>query len=466
MPQYNLTIRKFFLMLVFILSAYWLKAADTTLVYRFDIRKEIMPAMWRITQKAITEAEKINADLIIIHMNTYGGMLDAADSIRTRILNCKIPVYVFIDNNAASAGALISIAADRIYMRRGASIGAATVVDAEGKVVPDKYQSFMRSLMRATAETHGKDTLINGSDTILKWHRDPHIAEAMVDPSIYIKDITDTGKVLTLTTSEAIRLGFCEGEAETIEQVLDLAGTKPWRMIEFRSTTLESLIGFLINPIVQGILIMLIIAGIYFELQSPGIGFPLVLALSAAMLYFAPLYLEGLAHNWEILLFLAGLILIALEIFVVPGFGVTGIGGILLVVIGLSLSMIDDFDFSMEPGNFNRPLYALSIVLFSVFASLISSIALTSRLLTKTPLRKLVLQNEQTTSEGFIGVDMSGKAMVGKTGVAATVLRPSGKVEIDGDFFDASSECGFINQGENVRVTRMETGQIYVRRLK
>ena len=146
--------------------------ADKIIVYKYEMTEQIAPAIWRITKKSFEEAIKIGADYILIHMNTYGGLLDAADSIRTMILNSPIPVIVFIDNNAASAGALIAIACDSIYMRPGGSIGAATVVDQTGKPVPDKYQSFMRSTMRATAESHGKDTIITGNDTILQWHRD------------------------------------------------------------------------------------------------------------------------------------------------------------------------------------------------------------------------------------------------------------------------------------------------------
>ncbi|MBE9484775.1 MAG: S49 family peptidase, partial [Bacteroidetes bacterium] len=143
----------------------------TTLVYKFDIKEEIAPPAVRTTQRAFKEAKEAGADIVLIHMNTYGGLVDAADSIRTKILNCDIPVYVYIDNNAASAGALIAIACDSIYMAPVASIGAATVVDQSGKPVPDKYQSYMRSWMRSTAEANG---------------RDPDIAQAMVDPDIYI----------------------------------------------------------------------------------------------------------------------------------------------------------------------------------------------------------------------------------------------------------------------------------------
>ncbi|MCD6596743.1 MAG: nodulation protein NfeD, partial [Bacteroidales bacterium] len=296
---------KFLNILLFIFLLAVPKTANSTIndtiskkivVYKFDIKKEISEPMWRVTKESFEEANQMGADYILIHMNTYGGMVTTADSIRTKILNSKIPTIVFIDNNAASAGALISIACDSIYMRPGASIGAATVVNQSGQAVPDKYQSFMRSTMRATAEAHGKDTLIQGRDTLIRWHRDPQIAEAMVDPSVYVKEISDTGKVLTLTTEEAIKVGFCEGEAENIREVLKLAGINNYELKEYKPTTLDKIIHFLVNPMVSGILIMLIMGGIYFELQSPGIGFPLGAAVIAAIIYFAPLYLEGLAE--------------------------------------------------------------------------------------------------------------------------------------------------------------------------
>ncbi len=217
------------------------------LVYKFDIKKEIAEPVWRITKKSFDEASSMGADYIIIHMNTYGGLVTSADSIRTRILNCEIPTYVFIDNNAASAGALISIACDRIYMRPGGSIGAATVVNQTGQEVPDKFQSFMRSTMRSTAETHGKDTLIQGNDTILKWYRDPRIAEAMVDASVYIENISDTGKVLTLTADEAIEVGYCEGKAENIEEVLRIAGIESYELKEYVASTSYRSGKFMVN---------------------------------------------------------------------------------------------------------------------------------------------------------------------------------------------------------------------------
>ncbi len=298
---------------------------DKTIVYKFDIKQEIGPAAWRSTMHSLAEAKKAKADYILIHMNTYGGLLDAADSIRTALINYEIPIMVFIDNNAASAGALISIACDSIYMRAGANIGAATVVDQSGKPVPDKYQSYMRSMMRATCEAHGKDTIISDNDTLYIWHRDPLIAEAMVDPKKSVEGVSKAGEVLTMTASEAIKYGFSEGTANTVEEVLALAGIKNYEIKEYKTTTLDKLIDILISPYFSGILIMIMLGGIYFELQSPGIGFPLAAAGIAAVLYFAPLYLEGLAENWEIVLFVAGVILLMIEVFAIPGFGVAGV---------------------------------------------------------------------------------------------------------------------------------------------
>jgi membrane-bound serine protease (ClpP class) len=189
---------------------------EKKLVYKLNIKQEITPGMWRQTKQAFEAADTLGADIILIHMNTYGGTVIDADSIRTKILQSNIPVYVFIDNNAASAGALISIACDSIYMRPGGSIGAATVVNQTGQAMPDKYQSYMRSTMRTTAEAKGKVPVVEGNDTTYNGGGIPRIAEAMVDPSIYIEGVIDTGKVLTFTSGEAVQYGFCDGLAENI----------------------------------------------------------------------------------------------------------------------------------------------------------------------------------------------------------------------------------------------------------
>jgi len=436
------------------------------LVYELNIKENIAPAVWRQTQQAFEAADSLHAGLILIHMNTYGGTVVDADSIRTKILNSAIPVYVFIDNNAASAGALISVACDRIYMRKGASIGAATVVNQTGEKMPDKYQSYMRSIMRSTAEAHGKDTIITGQDTTYRWKRDPKIAEAMVDESVYIAGIIDTGKVLTFTPLEAMKHGFCEGIVENVDELLKKAGYENYKIEEYKPSGLEKVIGFLVNPVVSGILIMLILGGIYFELQTPGIGFPLAIAVLAAITYFAPLYLEGLAANWEIIIFIVGLILIAVEIFVIPGFGITGISGIILAFSGLVLSLLDNTSFNFDSVHPQQIFVALTTVLSATVAGLILSVWLSKKLFTvhSGVLKNLALQDVQKREDGFVSIDIHLMELKGKEGVAHTVLRPSGKIKIEGKIYDAVSESGMIEKGEAVKVTRVEATQVYVER--
>ena len=442
--------------------------AQEKLVYKLNIKQEITRATWRQTQQAFEAADSLGADVFLIHMNTYGGTVIDADSIRTKILQSPIPVYVFIDNNAASAGALISLACDSIYMRPGGSFGAATVVNQTGVAMPDKYQSYMRSTMRATAEAHGKDTIVTGNDTIYKWRRDPRIAEAMVDPSVFIEGIIDTGKVLTFTPAEAIENGFCEGIAENIPEVLKKVGIEEYKIVEYQPTWIEKIIGFLVHPVLSGLLIMAIIGGIYFEMQSPGIGFPLGVAVLAAIAYFAPLYLEGLAEHWEILLFIIGIILVVVEIFVFPGFGVAGISGVSLMFISLVLSLINNVNFDFEGVGAGSVGVAVTTVIIGVFGGFIISLYLGNKLFTANMgwFRNMSLKSVQNVNEGFVCIETGMFALNGKTGISKTVLRPGGKILIEGEVYDAVANSGFIDKGANIIVTKVEATQLYVDKME
>lgn len=437
--------------------------SNIPIVYILKIQQEIGSTTWIHTQEAFKEAKDMNASTILIHMNTYGGQVVFADSIRTKILNSNIPVHVFIDNNAASAGALISIACDSIYMRPGANIGAATVVNQSGEKMPDKYQSYMRSTIRATAEAHGKDTIINGNDTIKKWIRDPHVAEAMVDESIYIPNVIDTGKILTFTALEAIDNDFCEGLAENIPEVLKKLNINEYELVTYKPSFYDGIKGLLTSPFLHGILILVIIGGIYFELQTPGVGFPLIAAIAAAVIYFAPLYIDGLAENWEILLFIIGIILIGLEVFVVPGFGITGITGISLAIAGLTLSMLDNVRFDFSNVHFYELFQALFVVLISFLLGFASIIFFTQRLVTPGGrFSKLALNTSQDIDKGYIGVDTNINSMIGQMGIAETILRPGGKVTIDDELYDAMAESSYIEKGTAIKVVRITSGQLVV----
>lgn len=434
-------------------------------VYTFPINGDIMPAQQRLVSKCLTEAREQNADLVVIRMNTYGGLVNVADSIRTMILNYPTPIWVYIDNQAASAGALIALAADRIYMHPGGSIGAASVVDQNGQPMPDKFQSFMRATMRATAESHGQviERIENG-DTIRRWWRDPQTAEAMVGRTV--ADST-TVNVLTFTSSEAVKNHFSEGTASSLEETLAQGGVETYTLTEYRPTTLDRLLAWLMNPVVQGIFVMMIVGGIYFELQSPGIGFALVVAILGAVLYFAPLYLEGVAQNWELILFIIGLVLLAVEIFVLPGFGIAGVAGIVAVILGLSFAAIDnDLLRHLPTGEITVGwiLQPILVVIIATTAALIGGLLLSKRFLTgTTPLqRKVVLTAEMAPEQGYVSHPQVASELIGKTAEVAAVLRPSGRVIIDGIYYDAIAEEGqFIPRGKQVIITRFEGGVVY-----
>ena len=447
---------------LFILSINAIYAQNSKpLIYRINIKENIGSNTWVYLQNGMHEALNKKADYLLLHMNTYGGSVAEADSMRTAILNFPLPVYVFIDNNAASAGALISVACDSIFMRPSASIGAATVVSgADGSKAPDKYQSYMRGMMRATAESHGRDTVVQSGDTIFEWRRDPKVAEAMVDERVVIPGFADSTQILTLTASQAVELRYCDGIVDNINQIaIQYLGINDYDLQTYNPTLYDKIKGFLMSGVLQAILIMLIIGGIYFELQTPGIGFPTAIAVTAAILYFTPLYLTGYAQNWEVLLFVLGLILIVFEIFVIPGFGVAGISGIILVFTALILALVGNihFDFSGLSG---RQLFrAIMIVFAGIGMGLALIIYMSSRIGKPGIFSRVALVSDQ---EGYMSVPMEPLTLVGQTGIASTVLRPSGKVQVGNDYYDAVSLKGFIEKGDEVIVRRYENFQLYV----
>lgn len=450
--------------LLFLIASPRLLGEETRpLVYQINIKENIGSNTWIYLQNGLHEASVNEADAVLLHMNTYGGGVLEADSMRTAILNYHLPVYVFIDNNAASAGALVSIACDSIFMRGSASIGAATVVDGgSGEMAPDKYQSYMRATMRATAESHGKETVVVDGDTIERWRRDPAVAEAMVDERVVIPGYADSTQILTLTASEAMELRYCDGIAESVHEVIVThLGYNDYRLEAYNPSFYDKIKGFLTSGIVQAFLIMFIIGGIYFELQSPGVGFPTAVAITAALLYFTPLYLTGYAQNWEVLLFVLGLIFIVFEIFVVPGFGIPGILGILFVLAAMVLAMVGNVRFNFEDVPLREAFRAVMTVLGGMGMSLVLIIYLSSRIGKRGFLRNVALNTDQ---EGYVSVSMEPASLVGRIGVAATDLRPSGRVYLEGEYYDANSLKGFVDKGDEVQVIRYESFQLYVRK--
>lgn len=428
-------------------------------IYILSINDEIGSMTWQHAKRACEEAKSINADILVIHLNTYGGTLQHADSIRTALLNYPGTTIAFIDNNAASAGALIALACDSIYMQKGASMGAATVVNEKAEALPDKYQSYMRSIMRATAESHGK--YISPIDSTEKWHRNPLIAEAMVDSRIIIPGLIDSSKVLTFTTSEAIKWDYCEGEAVSIEDVLKQCNVNSYTISTFEPNFIDWLIGFFSSPAVQAILIMFIVGGIYFELQSPGVGFPSLAAIISAILYFLPLYITGIAASWIVVLFIIGLIFLLVEIFIIPGTGITGVIGGTAMFIALVGGIAGSF--SGELFTIGTLWQGFIVVCIGIFLGIILIAFLTSKYAPKCITRHSELQHSQKVEDGYIGVDVTLSSHIGKMAITKTDLRPSGKIEINNKEYDAVSLNGnFIGENSIVTVTKFENAQLYV----
>lgn len=450
--------RKVFLLFLLVFWGINLLASEVNRnIFVITIDGDINSRMWIYARKGMSEAVSLNSDLLVVSINTYGGELQYTDSIATLLMKSKLPTIAFVDNNAASAGALIAIACDKIYMRSGGRIGAATVVDGiDGKAMPDKYQSYMRAIMRAAAESHGRDS-IGG------WYRDPLIAEAMVDPNTIIPDIDDSTKTLTFTTQEAIKYRYCEGQAESIEQILQAEHIDEYSIHRFVPSVWDSIKGFITSPFVRGLLIVLIIGGIWFELQQPGIGFPLAVAVVSALLYFAPLYIDGLAANWEIILFVVGLLLLAVEIFIIPGFGIAGIGGILLIMLSLTFALLDNdvFDFRRVAGT--HLISAILTVTIGVIAGFALMLYLSHKIGSKGVFAKFALLASQKSTDGFIGVPTDIPSLVGQRGVAVSDLRPVGKVDIGGRVYDAISKHGrFIASDTGIEVVGYSAGQLLV----
>ncbi len=439
-----------------------LRADEYYNVYMLRLDDEIGSSTWRYTRQALDEARKRNSDMLLVHLNTYGGSVVHADSIRTALLNFPGPVVAFVDNNAASAGALIALACDSVYMRGGASMGAVTVVNgADGAAMPDKYQSYMRAMMRATAESHGKLTDSLGNQ---KWRRDPLIAEAMVDSRVEVPGLIDSTRVLTFTADEAVKWGYAEAKAESVDDVMAQLDHSPesYSIEEYRPDWLDHLIGFFTNPAVQAVLIMIIVGGIYMELHSPGVGFPSAAAIIAAVLYFLPLYITGIASSWIILLFVLGVMLIVLEVFVVPGFGITGIAGITCICAAVILGLIEHYTFSLSHLNADAVWSSMVIFLAGIFLAVGAIWYLTSSHGPKWVRRHTELMLTQQVKDGYIGVDMAPVNYIGLEGAAVTDMRPAGKVEINGEVLDAVATRGFIHAGSRVRVMKYENAQIYV----
>ncbi len=400
-------------------------------------------------QRVLDEATAAGAAAVVLEINTFGGRVDAAVQIRDALLNSRVRTVAFVNKRAISAGALIGLAAEKIVMAGGSTIGAATPVQAgqpgaAAQPVQEKTVSYVRKEFRATAESR---------------KRPPLLAEAMVDADVAIRGVIDKGKLLTLTTDEALKHGLVDFRADTLEDALQRLGLGGAEIRRASPNWAENLVRLLTHPIVSSLLISIAMVGILIELRTPGFGIAGGLGVASLALFLWGHWLVQLAGWEELLLALAGVVLLALEFFVIPGFGIAGALGILAILAGIVLSMLG-------PGNTPQfIMMAAARVVFALLFALIASLVLL-RLMPRLPIgKRLVLQTELDAASGYVSAPEGDRHWLGRTGRAWSPLHPAGIAEIDHQRVDVVSEGEPIDAGRPIEVIRVDGNRIVVKEI-
>ena len=403
-------------------------------VVRVTLDGMVDNGMARLAERAVAEAEARGASALVVRVNTYGGLLDAGDAVRTRLLATDVPVVAVVDRNAASAGALITYAADVIVMTPGASMGAATAVDGAGTKAPEKIQSYTRGLMRATAEATG---------------RDPRIAEAMVDSSLGVEGVAAPGQLVTLSAGEALRIGVADAVLPSVDAAVAAVGLADREQIAFGTGWAERTLRVLGSPAVASVLLMLMLGGLFFEIQAPGLGLAGLVAVVGAALFFAPHYMLGLVQSWEIALFVVGVGLLLVELLVLPGFGVFGVAGLVMVLGALVAALIPNIGFAFPTdGEVGRATATLAAAL--VLVALLGA-SLSRWLPQSTRFNRLTLAGDLSSARGYTSAD-TDLSLVGQVGTAITPLRPAGTAAFGEKRVDVVSHGPFVAAGAAVEV--------------
>jgi membrane-bound serine protease (ClpP class) len=434
--------------LLCLLTPKGLSGQGTPIVYVAPIEGLIDLGLAPFVRRVLDEAEKTGAAAVVLKINTFGGRVDAAVLIRDTVLGAKVKTVAFIDRRAISAGALISLACHVIAMGDGGTIGAATPVQLGGQSggtqpTDEKTISYVRKEFRSTAEFR---------------KRPPLIAEAMVDPDVAIPGLVEKGKLLTLTTNEALEHKVADFRADTVEQVLERLGLGSAEVRRVSENWAEQLVRFLTHPIMSSLLMTVGMLGILVELRTPGFGVPGALGITSLALFFWGHWLVRLAGWEEILLVGIGLLLLAVEIFVTPGFGLTGTLGIVALIAGLTLSLVG------AGATAAIVIGAAAQVAVSLLIALVASVVLL-RFLPKIPFgRQLILQTGLGADTGYASAPEGDRQWLGKQGTAVSPLRPAGIAHIDGKRVDVVSQGEWIDAGAPIDVIRVDGNRIVVRR--
>lgn len=417
------------------------------IVYVLPIEGVIDLGLAPFVQRVIDEASQAGAAAVILEIDTFGGRVDAAVQIRDALLNTKLRTVGFVNKRAISAGALIGLATQTLVMAAGSTIGAAAPVQtgapgAAAKPAEEKTVSYVRKEFRATAEARKRPLLI---------------AEAMVDADVEVPGVVDKGKLLTLTTQEALQNKVIDFSAETLEGVLSQLGLEGAEIRSASPHWAEQLVRFLTNPVLSSLLISVGMLGIMVEMRTPGFGMAGGLGIASLGLFLWGHWLVQLAGWEELLLAAAGLALLVAEVFFIPGFGIAGALGIAALLGALVLSMTGAGDTAAVI------LDAVWRVVIALLVALAAG-AVLLRFLPRLPFaRRLVLATDLGTGPAHGSAPLSDQRWIGKRGRAASVLRPAGIADIEGERVDVVSDGALIEPGTAIQVTHVDGNRIVVR---
>jgi membrane-bound serine protease (ClpP class) len=407
---------------------------QSPIVYRVAVSGTIENGLAPYVARALREAKSAGAAAAFLDIDTPGGRIDAAERIADAVRASSVSVYAFVDPRAYSAGALIALSTSGIYMRPGAVLGAATPVDGQGTRASEKVVSAMRAEFRALAEQRGLD---------------PRIAEAMVDEGPEIPGVVRAGQLLTLSTGEALRLGYAKASVTSETELLEKIGLPGATIVPVDLNWAEQLVRFVTNPLVAPLLLSLGLLGLVFEIKHGAFGLGGLLSLGSLGLFFGSSFLLGLA-GWEVVLLLGlGLIALLIEVFILPGFGVAGILALASFAAAIVLAMV-----GASPTT-NDVLQALAVLGASLVITVAVAYAWLRHLPSSTRFSGLFLRHAAEQSQGYISA-LPRADLVGQDGVAVTDLRPAGTAQIGSERVDVVTEGEYVSQGAKVRVLRSE----------
>lgn len=417
-------------------------------VYVVPISGTIEKGLAAFVIRVMEEAEEEAAAAVVLEIDTPGGALDAALTIRDALLYSETKTIAFINPRAISAGALISLATDHIVMVEGGTIGAATAVDMQGNKASEKVISYFRNEMKATAEKTG---------------RDPILAEAMVDEDVVIEELAPKGKLLTLTTEEALEKGLAEfkivaeSSSEKLPEVLSHFELGGATVVRKSVNWAEQAVRWLTHPIVASMLMTLGFLGLIFEIQSPGWGIGGTLALVCLGLFFGSHLIAQLAVWSEVLLFLVGVVLVVVDIFFITGFGLLAAPGLLLMFVSVFLSLMG----RIELWTWDSVSIAFRPMLVAMVMTMVLGYLILRRLPQSTTWNRVVLDAEET---GYTAAPEEHQNLFGKSGTAFTSLRPGGTGLIEGKRVSVTTEGDFLEKDTSITVVEVEGNRIVVRK--